>query len=212
MNCTRARFLVYAYLDRELSGSEAEDLAHHLAQCTPCAARGKSARNLGRVLHSRLDRSPAPSRLRERLQNGTALPVPVRPHSVFAYAAALIFLLLPLASDVTGPRSGPISSATHAEATLISSRLSLGSNRALSLVSKRMTGTFVCLRCETRFEAALCAPESGHEAGFCADNGEAWRLMSLSPEFTRVSLGRTATVEGVAFPQSGFLRAHRVGY
>jgi hypothetical protein len=211
MNCARARFLLYAYLDRELSGFETEDLSRHLAHCAPCATRGESARSLGRVLRSRLDRSPAPDRLRERLHNGSARPMRPR-YPVLAYAAAVLFLLLPLASDVAGPRLRRASSAIHAQVGLGSPRLSLVSNRVLPLVSKIFTGTFVCLNCEPKPETGREDSEPRHEAGFCADNGEVWRLMSVSPEFTRVSLGRTATVEGVAFPQSGFLRAHRVGY
>ena len=51
-----------------------------------------------------------------------------------------------------------------------------------------------------------------HELGFCADNGERWRLMTADREFASASVGQTVTVEGVAFPESGFLRASRVGY
>lgn len=80
-------------------------------------------------------------------------------------------------------------------------------------VSKRVSGTFVCILCETRVEAWLCTPpEVRHEPAFCAENGEVWRLMSAGPDFTQADAGRTATVEGVAFPQSGFLRANSVGY
>jgi hypothetical protein len=76
-----------------------------------------------------------------------------------------------------------------------------------------LTGTLVCLQCENRHEAGLCPlPESQHEAGFCADNGEVWRLMARDPSAFPSNVGQTVTVEGVAFPQSGFLRASRVGY
>ncbi|HSE63985.1 MAG TPA: hypothetical protein VLG15_10305, partial [Thermoanaerobaculia bacterium] len=84
----------------------------------------------------------------------------------------------------------------------------------LALVSKRMTGTFVCVQCETRQEAGFCPiNEHAHVPGFCADNGEIWRLMTRGePGFGDAALGRAATLEGTAFPQSGFLRANRVGY
>ena len=76
-----------------------------------------------------------------------------------------------------------------------------------------MTGTLVCLTCESRIEAGLCPlPESHHQAGLCADNGEVWRLMSRDSSLAQASAGQTVTVEGIAFPQSGFLRASRVGY
>ena len=51
-----------------------------------------------------------------------------------------------------------------------------------------------------------------HELGFCADNGEIWRLMTRDARYSDADLGRSATLEGTAFPQSGFLRASRVGY
>ncbi|MFN2632993.1 MAG: hypothetical protein ABR610_06205, partial [Thermoanaerobaculia bacterium] len=82
-----------------------------------------------------------------------------------------------------------------------------------TLVSRQMTGTLVCLDCESRVEAGLCPlPQAHHEAAFCAENGEVWRLMSRDPAMTSKSAGQTLTVEGVGFPQSGFLRASRVGY
>ena len=76
-----------------------------------------------------------------------------------------------------------------------------------------MTGTFVCVQCEGRQDSGLCPiPENAHVPGFCADNGEIWRLMTRDPGFREAPLGRAATLEGTAFPQSGFLRANRVGY
>ena len=52
-----------------------------------------------------------------------------------------------------------------------------------------------------------------HVPGFCADNGEIWRLMTRAEAgFGDEALGRAATLEGTAFPESGFLRANRVGY
>jgi hypothetical protein len=76
-----------------------------------------------------------------------------------------------------------------------------------------LTGTFVCIQCEGRQESGLCPiAEPAHVPGFCADNGEIWRLMTRDPLFGETPIGRTATLEGTAFPQSGFLRANRVGY
>ena len=36
--------------------------------------------------------------------------------------------------------------------------------------------------------------------------------MTTDRDFANASVGQTVTVEGVAFPESGFLRASRVGY
>jgi hypothetical protein len=117
-------------------------------------------------------------------------------------------LILPLAADVTVRRpAAPIASMS-----MLPSASALEPVRAPN--SRRMSGVFVCFRCEARAEAGL-APESHvlHEPGFCAENGEAWRLMSRdTAAFGAASNGQTVTLEGVVFPQSGFLRAHRVGY
>jgi hypothetical protein len=122
-------------------------------------------------------------------------------------AAALVLTLLPLVSDST-PRTDAMT-----EAGMVPSVV--GARPRASLVSRRITGTFVCLECEARSEAGYCPlSHAEHATGFCADNGELWRLMSpnRSEDSPETSFGRTATVEGVAFPESGFMRVSRVGY
>jgi anti-sigma factor (TIGR02949 family) len=204
MDCAKARFLLYAYLDRELSSGEAEALSRHLADCSRCQTRAQAARGLARVLRSRVDRATVPNRLRLRLQQ---LGEPaVRPrYPAFAMAAAILLMILPLVRDES-LRGG------HGVA-----RAGLGpagpASKASPLVSRQVTGTLVCLHCEARHEAGLCPlPETRHEPAVCADDGEVWRLMARDSSFGSVSAGQTVTVEGIAFPQSGFLRASRVGY
>ncbi len=212
MNCTQARFLLYAYMDREISSCESEALSRHLSRCGPCNARARSAQGLARLLRSRMDRTPAPAALLLRLRRGA--PPEIQPRlPVFAFAAALLLIILPVVAD--GPGGHP----AGAPATLLASAAggALTSPRPASLQSDSrkvlLTGTLVCLQCETRHEAGLCPlPESQHEPGFCADNGEVWRLMSRDPSITLAGVGQTVTVEGVGFPRSGFLRVSRVGY
>lgn len=217
MNCPRARFLIYAHFDRELSRAEADALSHHLAGCGPCADRAASARRLARLLHSHLDRTPAPARLRARLNGVSSLEalekLIVRPrHPVFATAAALLLLLLlPIASDVSPAGE---SGAGVSTAGLLASRQA-SAKASFSLVSRQITGVFVCLDCEARSEAEQCpVPHGDHQAAFCADNGELWRLMPQrhNESLFESSIGRAATVEGITFPQSGFIRVSRVGY
>jgi len=203
MDCVKARFLLYAYLDRELSPGEADALAKHLGECWRCETRAQAARELARVLRSRLDRATVPHRLRLRLQQVTE-PV-VRPrYPAFAMTAVILLMILPVVTDES-LRGG------HGL-----SRASLGpagpSVKSSPLVSRRVTGTLVCLHCEARHEAGLCPlPEAPHEPALCADDGEVWRLMARDPSYAPAA-GQTVTVEGIAFPQSGFLRASRVGY
>jgi len=204
MNCSTARFLVYAYLDREIPRAEAEALQQHIATCRPCAIRSRSARGLGKLLRTRLDYARAPIGLRERLN--ASVTARIRPsYAPLGIAASILVLILPLVSDQRGPQSAALSLAGSVAIAAPSSRV--------VPVSRQMTGTFVCLQCE-EFHAGSACPteESVHELGFCADNGERWRVMTSDREFASASVGQTVTVEGVAFPESGFLRASRVGY
>jgi Putative zinc-finger len=207
MNCAKARFLLYAHMDRELSKSDADALSRHLAVCGPCDARAKSARGLASVLRSRLDRAPAPDRLRFRLQNVPFFSEPIKPRTgSYVFAAALALLVVPLVTDARRPTAQAAAARTEEMLT------ATAGSAPLALVSKRMTGMFVCVQCEMRQEAGFCPiPAHRHVAAFCADNGEIWRLLTREPVGDE-SLGRTATLEGTAFPQSGFLRANRVGY
>lgn len=207
MNCPQARFLLYAHMDRELTRCDAEALSRHLGVCGPCAARAESARGLAKVLRSHLDRAPAPARLRSRLHSSLTSNQPMRPHaSSYFLAAAVVLMIVPLVADTPSSRTASASAASPAVALV-------SETTPFSLVSKRLTGTFVCVQCEGRQESGLCPiPENSHVPGFCADNGEIWRLMTRDAGFGEAPLGRTATLEGTAFPQSGFMRANRVGY
>jgi hypothetical protein len=160
-----------------------------------------------KVLRSRLDRATAPERLRFRLQH----PLPMeatRPRaSSYVFAAALALLVVPLVTDARRPTA----SASVARVEELSAAAAVAA--PIALVSKRMTGMFVCVQCETRQEAGFGPlPAHRHVPGFCADNGEIWRLMARDTGFGDEAFGRAATLEGTAFPQSGFLRANRVGY
>ncbi len=204
MNCSTARFLVYAYLGREIPRAEAEALQQHIAVCHPCAIRSRSAHGLGRLLRTRLDYARAPIGLRERLN--ASVTARIRPsYAPLGIAASIVLLILPLVSDQRGAGSAAIALAGSVAVAAPPSRV--------VPVSRQMTGTFVCLQCDELHSGKSCpSEESVHELGFCADNGERWRVMTADREFASASVGQTVTVEGVAFPESGFLRASRVGY
>jgi hypothetical protein len=204
MNCPKARFLLYAHLDRDMSRADTDALQRHLAQCGSCAARARSARNLGRILRTRLEYARAPIRLRERLDSGVYKPLRPR-YAPLGIAASILLMILPLVADQNGPR--------HAALSMASSVAVAGAAPRVIPVSRQMTGTFVCLHCEASHPDQSCPKdEPVHELGFCADNGETFRLMTTDPAFKSASVGQTVTVEGVEFPESGFLRASRVGY
>ena len=204
MDCTRARFLVYAYMDRELPRNEGETLQRHLATCPSCAARSRSARNLVRLLQSRLERAPAPIGLRERLSSGV-YTLPPRPrYAPLGLAASILLLLLPLVADQPSPRTAAMS---------LAGPVAIAGAVPQVMPVRQMSGTFVCLQCEARHGGGVCPlDERVHELGFCADNGETFRVMTSDSALAQASVGQAVTVEGVAFPESGFLRASRVGY
>ncbi len=198
------RFLVYAYLDRELPRLEGEALARHLASCPSCAARGRSAKSLVKLLRSRLDYAHAPIGLRERLHAGLLTPQVKPRYAPMGLAASILLLLLPLVADQPSPRSAAMS---------LAGPVAIAGAPGIVPVSRQMTGTFVCLECEARHGREACPlDETVHVLGFCADNGETWRIMTTDAALTAASVGQTVTVEGVTFPESGFLRASRVGY
>lgn len=204
MNCARARFLVYAYLDRELPRPDAEALDRHIASCPACALRARSARRLRRMLQTQLVQATAPQKLRERLHSGVVSPPLRHRYAPFGIAASILVLILPLVADQPGPKTAMSLAGTPAVVS--------GAGRIVP-VSKRMTGTFVCLEGEERHEKGHCPlPDMAHDVGFCADDGETWRLMTADSAFATASVGQTVTVEGLAFPESGFLHASRVGY
>lgn len=206
MNCPKARFLLYAHLDRDLSRADADALQRHLAHCGSCAARAVSARNLTRLLRTRLEYARAPIRLRERLDSGIyTRPLRVR-YAPIGIAASILLMILPLVADQSGPR--------QAARALASTVAVAGAAPSVLPVKRQMTGTFVCLQCEASHAAAHACPvdDRVHELGFCADNGETFRLMTSDAQFKSASVGQTVTVEGVEFPESGFLRASRIGY
>jgi hypothetical protein len=203
MNCTRARFLLYVYLDRDLPGAEGGALDHHIAFCAPCATRARSARGLSGLLHSRMRHDRAPQDLLERLRSGRLEPRMRMRYAPLGLAASILLLILPLVAD-QAPRDGVFSMVAPVAVT---------ASRGIVPVSRQMSGTFVCLQCNGRHEKETCPlTEPVHELGFCADNGETFRVMTTDSGFASASVGQAVTVEGVAFPESGFLRASRVGY
>jgi len=203
MNCARARFLLYAYLDRELPSAEGGSLDRHVAFCAPCAARARSARGLSGILHSRIRYDRAPQARMDRLRSGRLEPRMRMRYAPLGLAASILLLILPLVAD-QAPRGGVFSMVAPVAVT---------APRGIVPVSRQMSGTFVCLQCEGRHEKETCPlTEPLHELGFCADDGETFRVMTTDAAFASASVGQEVTVEGVAFPESGFLRASRVGY
>ena len=211
MDCAQARFLLYAYQDRDLSQHESEALARHLSRCAPCQERSRSARGVVRLLRSRLDRAPAPQRLRIRLRNGVITEVRPR-YAGMLMAAAVALCIVPTVGGVRALH--PSRAAVAGVVPVAAAAVAAVPDRARAVpISRRMTGTVVCLDCDTRQEAGLCPlPHAHHQAGICADNGEVWRLMTRDSSFLSRAEGQTLTIEGIAFPRSGFLRASRVGY
>jgi predicted anti-sigma-YlaC factor YlaD len=205
MNCARARFVLYAYLDREPPASDGKALERHLAFCGPCAARARSARSLANRLKGlRYDRAPVA--LLRRLSTGQYEPRVRHRYLSLGLAASILVLILPVVTDQAVSRGALFSMGAPVAVAAVS--------HAVVPVKRKMTGTFVCLQCEGNHAPNTCPaiePEV-HELGFCADDGETFRVMTSDANFASASVGEAVTVEGVAFPESGFLRTSRVGY
>jgi len=207
MNCARARFVLYAYLDREPPASDGQALERHLAFCDPCAARARSARSLANRLKGlRYDRAPVA--LLRRLSDGRYEHEPRarRRYLSLGLAASILVLILPLVTDQAVSKGALFSMGAPVAVAAAS--------HAVVPVKRKLTGTFVCLQCEGNHDTESCpTPEPVvHELGFCADDGETFRVMTSDANFASASVGQAVTVEGVEFPESGFLRASRVGY
>jgi hypothetical protein len=204
MNCAHARFLIYASAASEPSGFDRANLERHLAFCGPCASRARSARALSGLLRTRMRYDRAPARLLDRLADGRYEPR-LRPrYAPIGIAASILLMIHPLVADQAVPRG----------AVMMGAPVAVAGGRAVVPVSRKMTGTFVCLQCEGGHDGASCPANDPvvHELGFCADNGETFRMMTNDSAFESASVGQAVTVEGVEFPESGFLRASRVGY
>jgi anti-sigma factor RsiW len=109
MNCTRARFLLYAYLDRDLPGAEGSALDRHVAFCAPCATRARSARGMSGLLHNRVRYDRAPQDLLERLRTGRLEPRMRLRYAPLGLAASILLLILPLVADQAIPSGGVFS-------------------------------------------------------------------------------------------------------
>ena len=110
MNCTRARFLVYAYFDREIPRPEGEALERtsgFAGRAPPGTGRpAASASCFGRGSTT----PAAPIGLRERLN--ASVTARIRPrYAPLGIAASILLLILPLVADQSGPESAALSLA-----------------------------------------------------------------------------------------------------
>ncbi len=205
MNCTRARFLIYASAASEPTGWDKTALERHLGSCGPCASRARSARALAGLLRTRMPYDRAPARLLDRLADGRYQPRFRPRYAPIGIAASILLMILPLVADQAVPRGALMT---------MGAPVAVAGAAPIVPVSRRVTGTFVCLQCEGSHDGRTCPANDPvvHELGFCADNGETFRIMTTDSAFASASVGQAVTVEGVEFPESGFLRASRVGY
>ena len=151
MNCTRARFLLYAYLDRDLPA---------------CGGRGPPAPpGLLRPLRRPGPLGPGPGRAPAhpaRLRPGAHRPAGAasqRPADAPDRACAMRPSGSRRRSSCSSFRSSPTRRGPTAAAMSLPAPVALGGLAARVVpVSRQMTGTFVCLQCEAQpREASLPA-------------------------------------------------------
>lgn len=67
MNCNKAKVLMSAAIDGELTPKEEEELALHLAECPECRAEFQDAKNTKIIVRERIVRVKAPQALIESI-------------------------------------------------------------------------------------------------------------------------------------------------
>jgi anti-sigma factor RsiW len=90
-----------AYIDGELTASEAIEVAAHLAQCDACSAEYTRLLNLVDAMHQQLPPLRAPDALRARIEASIRTPVATRkttarvtrPYRTWAAAAAVVLMV-----------------------------------------------------------------------------------------------------------------------
>jgi mycothiol system anti-sigma-R factor len=67
---------IQLYLDKELSGEDAEDFRAHVEECEACRKELEAEKELSSLLHRSRPLYSAPDALRERVRQATAVPLP----------------------------------------------------------------------------------------------------------------------------------------
>ena len=67
MNCNKAKVLMSAAIDGELTSKEEEELSRHLAQCAECRAYFQDAKKTKIIIKERIARVKAPQNLVESI-------------------------------------------------------------------------------------------------------------------------------------------------
>jgi anti-sigma factor RsiW len=68
MICNKAKVLMSAAIDGELTAKESSELEEHLSECPDCQAEFQEARNTKIIIRQRLVRVQAPKSLRESIE------------------------------------------------------------------------------------------------------------------------------------------------
>lgn len=102
MDCKEARQRIHEYLDGELNGREAEQLACHIRQCEECARHLRTLEKTEALVGS-LRRFPCPDEVTERVMS--SIPAPRRRTALFRWvkkypgaSVAALFLCVMFAS------------------------------------------------------------------------------------------------------------------
>jgi anti-sigma factor (TIGR02949 family) len=199
MDCERARRLVHAFLDDELSPVESYEVAEHLERCSPCAAERVSAQRLRDLLHHCLRKELAPADLRRRISRVGARRRRALSPSRLLLAAGLTLLVLPVVAD-----SGRV---PFSKAGLLSD----------TPIVRRMHGHFFCLRCALDRLHPAAAPARAstkpppHVPAFQSDDGQVWILLNRDQLPTdAASKEAEVFVSGRYFVASHLVEAQRV--
>jgi anti-sigma factor (TIGR02949 family) len=199
MDCERARWLVHAFLDNELSQLESFEVSEHFERCPACAGERASAERLRDLLHRCLQKESAPIGLRRRLSRVGSNRRRGLSFTKLLIAAGLTLLVLPVVAD-----SGRV---PFSKAGLLSD----------TPVVRRMHGHFFCLRCVLDHLHPASSPQRisvakpPHVPAFQSDDGQVWILLNRDQLPTGLaSNDGEVFVSGRYFVASHLVEAQRV--
>ena len=74
MNCAESQVLIHALIDGELDAGHARDVEAHAAECSACAEKLASFREMRDAISAAALKEPAPAHLRSRIEASLAVP------------------------------------------------------------------------------------------------------------------------------------------
>jgi anti-sigma factor (TIGR02949 family) len=200
--CEQVQESIAAYVDRELTGADRDQIAAHLEQCPACAETARAQQQIKRVLQTQTRREPVPVHLRARIRRSLA------DDTGFGRAIRKIFEFYP--GRATAALAG--TAAALIAVTMLSSRLgeSFADPTAFH-ANTVISGKIICADCSLMQKTRTAAPHlPSHHLVIQTEEGRIWTIV-LSPAgqelLQRIDIeSRQVQAKGYAFPRVGYVQ------